>query len=44
MVAEKKQAKPRVCLRCQKLFPSRGPQNRLCARCLKHIAETNWGG
>lgn len=24
---------PRVCLRCEKTFPSTGPGNRICKRC-----------
>jgi len=26
---------PRPCLRCEKVFLSRGPGNRLCSRCIK---------
>jgi len=29
-------ARPRKCLRCERIFPSEGPHNRLCGECRHH--------
>jgi uncharacterized paraquat-inducible protein A len=36
-------AKTRTCLRCDRTFPSRGPENRLCPRCLGALEQTSAG-
>lgn len=32
----------RQCLKCEKLFPSKSKQNRLCEKCRERIKENGW--